>query len=300
MNKEDLILQSQAYLRDGDTAAAMSVIAPFLRHEPLYRGHLRQFQVLESRLAMLRDQQIKGTIALTDAQREGNQINEGLYRILEDLAAGKTSPDHAIGRPKWHKYLLLLLGLPLLGISIWFAFFLPTAKQAGCPPFRENVGHILILPFQKVAGEDTNIPLALQTRIQNIAKDKLPIHVALHDGTGLPAGNPDTQDASQIAAQCDADMVIWGIYTNEPNQPLMVNTRHLIYRTTDGIARSGFEHIPDLGDLVNDGQLRTIDDAVLSLCSVMAFMRNDTALTKRWLNRISQKTRRDEQFLNND
>lgn len=279
-------------VQTGDTAEAIRLLVQHLSGaSQVLPEAVRQAQLLESRHANLRSQEIKGTIALPDAQRTLNQINESLLHLLDDLAAGRTERKPASGNSSKMRLGMLAALAVLIAVGGWF--WLRRSAGDDCPKFANApAGHILILPFQKVNGADAEPGLLLRNRIQTIGSKHFPIDVKIRQTKGLDLNNLDEPELTKISRECGADLVIFGIYNNVGGN-LQVSTR--LFVAGKGLGPDiHFQNLSDIGQLSNDKVFRSLDDAVFSLCAVMSYLAQKPDVTKKWMDKIVEKTERDK------
>lgn len=296
----EIIETTQALLQQGKTGQALTLLIGFLEKDRRYSGFVRTLRVVEANYNRTREQDLKGLLSPQDTQRVYNQTNDTVLGILEALAAGKTA-FAAPGTAARNRLPLLLgagLGGVVLAVATWF--FIQKGQGPQCPDFKANVPKVLILPFVNITGDEKSAKadVLIRDRIEAIAgRNNFPLAVGILKNYDAAKEKPGKTEAEALLHHCSANMVIWGTYLEEAGAPPKVDTRFVIENKTGG--STGFQAFSGLGDLNNgkNQEFRSIDDAVFSLCSWMAFAMNQDSTAMKWQNRVQQKNKDDQELL---
>lgn len=296
----EIIETIQALLQQGKTGQALTLLIGFLEKDRRYSGLVRTLRVVEANYNNTRERDLKGLLSPQDTQRVYNQTNDTVLGALEALASGKTT-FAATGMPVRNKLPLVLasvLGGVVLAASIWF--FIGKRQGPECPNFKTDVPKVLILPFVNITGDEKSAKadVLIRDRIEAIAgRNNFPLAVGILKNYDAAKEKPGKTEAEALLRHCAANMVIWGTYLEEAGGPPKVDTRFVIENKTGG--STGFQAFSGLGDLSSDKNqgFRSIDDAVFSLCSWMAFAMNQDSTAMKWQNKVLQKNKDDQELL---
>lgn len=293
----------QRALAEGDTARAINLLSAALQSQPPKTGQaetLRTLRVLEANYNAVRQQEIKGLLDLTDAQRQYSRINDALLAVIADLEAGrKPLLPTDLAPPRQNRKLWVAGGAILLLIGLFAGwYFFGRAKNAAaadCPVFAENAPKIMILPFLNLGKEaDTkNFAAGIQGRIQELAiKNNFPLSVKVFSEYDLKNQIPDQVDVLPLGQRCMVDMVVWGAYEPNEKEGAQVKTRFVFPNAMNGksVKTTGFQNFSNISSLAQTDQLRSLDDAIFSLCGAMAIVMQNDTLAKRWLHKVKNKT----------
>jgi hypothetical protein len=165
-----------------------------------------------------------------------------------------------------------------------------------CPPFNGVGPKVLILPFAKLQGDDSGVHVLLRDRIASLAENKkFPLNVQIVEKTLDDGAIFNTSTVERISSQCGADMVVYGQYIAEKGGSPNINAQ--FYLARKGIAGgTGFQRVQNLLNLKSSDKYRSLDDAVFSLCGVLAFGMQNDSLARTWFGKIQQRNEMDEQM----
>lgn len=295
MELQSTIEAVRALLRQGDTGAALETLRLYLEEQkpPGLHATLEMLHGLEARFGAVRQKEFKGLIAPQDAQREYNQINDALLGLLTDMQSGKT-PVSAASRRRRKVWAVAAVALVAIVTLVLFVF----KNKEHCPDFSGANGlRVMILPFQKVGGNDQAPEIVLQKVIrQRTGDNQLPVKVEVY--TSLPASrrNPDHADAAQMGRDCGADLVIWGIYATDDSTRVDIN--YVFAQNESNSVSTGFQAFGNITELQSGALVkRTLDDAIFSVCALMAIRADNMPLAKKWLEKIKEPNAREAALL---
>lgn len=291
-------------LRQGDTGQALRMLITYLENDNSQDEAVRTLRVIEANYNAARQEELKGIIAFNEAQRTYNRANDTLLAVLDDIEAGRVfhsntppaSGRRPISRFTWLAGALALVLLVAVGFwALWPAAQKP-AETSICPAWHGNGPKILLLPFQKAAGDDVRPEIFIQTRIQELSRNNnFPLAVEILTEYNSELSNPDLPEADSLGHRCDADMVIWGNYFMEQGI-LKVDARFDFIRSR-GSGSTGFREFPKMEGLINGRMLKTLDDAVFALCALMAVRERNLPLAKKWLAKVKDPQEREKRLL---
>lgn len=287
----------------------------FLETESTKKELLRTLQVIQANYNTAKQQELKGILAFQEAQREYSRVNDALLSTIDDLTAGRSTQTRI---PAFHtsspgRWSWILDGFGLLAILATVVFFLfrksenntlaGTANQLReCPDFRPANYHIMLLPFLNLGQEPARPSLSIQMRIRELTlKNNMSTDVEILQ-EDESAGLPDFVRAKEKGKKCNADLVIWGQY-EKVGDSLQVDIHYVFVSDMKDKEMSGhtdFLPFRSLSALQKAGQtsgLRSLDDAVLSLCSIMAVHAGRTEVAEKWLGRINETSPKDDSLI---
>lgn len=305
MEINEVIESTRSLLRQGETGRALQTLIGFLEKDSRYAESVRTLQVVEANYHAARQQEIKGILSFQDAQRQYSQVNDALLYALDTLAAGRTPRLPATQKRSPLLYWVIGgAGMLLVGllIGVWLNRKgqdkpAATTVEQTCPPFDPKDYRILLLPFQNLSDAGARPELALQTRIRDLtSRNNLMADVEIFPGTEARDNTPDIEGAGRIGRNCNADLVIWGQYDRSKDS-INVDVRYVF---TKGGLRSGVvgsKVLSNVAAIKNGKMLRDLDDAVLSLCSLIALHNGKPDLAKKWMAKMKQLDDRDKLVL---
>lgn len=284
-------------LRQGDTAKALQLIAAHLEAERQHSDTLRTLRVMEANYNAARQQEMKGILTFQEAQREYNKLNDNILSLLDGLASER---NNAVVGPKTNRWPMMLgAGAVVLLVLFGAWWFLRKNGTPDCPTFHGQGLKVLILPFQNVgsASKDAKPEVVLQSRIQERSRSNdFPLSVEVMTGFDAAKHNPDVYDAQPLGKTCGADMVIWGIYDNSSNE-IQLDTRFAFVKSDGSSGSTGFQAFASIPNIRSGKMLKGLDDAVFSLCAIMAIRDKRLPLAKKWLEKVAAKDERDNKVL---
>ena len=316
MNSNPVFNSVQQLLSQGDTGQALQVLIAFLEKDASRPDILRTLRVVEANYNAARQQEIKGILEFSEAQREYAKSNDALLSVLEDLASGRKPSQGLSGTGDGgsrNPLLPWLIGggiLVVLGIvaGLWFSRAkrpktnpgqaIEQAKVNGpqCPNFRSAGFKVLVLEFQKLSGDDSNPALGIQTRIRDLTtRNNVDTDVEILSANQFGNNTPDLREASGLGKNCQADMIIWGQY-EQANQSLEVDIRYA-FTNPDWPPGAAIQKFKNVSELKADRmKITNLDEAVFRLCTAMALRENRLDLAEKWLNKIQNPTAREQKW----
>lgn len=300
MSSNPIFDAAREALRQGDTAKAIELVISHLEAGRHHAETLRTLRVVEANYHAARQQEVKGILTFSEAQREYNKLNDNLLAILDALTEGKkTSPTSAspTSRARWP----VLVGIGVLALAALLGawWFLRKNAAPDCPEFRGQGLRVLILPFQNVGStsNDAKPEVVLQSRIEERSRSNdFPLSVEVMTDFNAAKHNPDLYDAQPLGKTCGADMVIWGLY-DKSGDNIQLDTRFAFVKPDGASGGTGFQVFASVPNIHSGKMLKGLDDAVFSLCAIMALREKRLPLVKKWLEKVVVKDERDSKVL---
>lgn len=318
MNSNPVFDSVQQLLRQGDTGQALQVLISFLEKEGSRPDLLRTLRVVEANYSAARQQEIKGILEFSEAQREYAKTNDALLGALEDLASGRKPLTSYSGtgdggssnvRIAW-----LVGGGLLLVLGIVAGIFLTRSKkprpeptqtvieqpkeaEPQCPGFKPERFKVMIVQFQNLGEEKRKPELSIQSRIRELTtNNQLATDVEILNHQQFETSTPDLNDATDLGKHCQADLVIWGQF-----EPLVGNaiSVDIHYAFTDaswppGVASQTFKNVSEIK--ADQMKINNLDDAVFRICTALALHENRMDLAKKWLNKLQKPNLREQKW----
>lgn len=310
---------AQQALTEGNTSLAFQLLTEALEKDGSAPELLRHLRLLEANFNTVKRKENNNLITFAEARGEYARTNDALLGLLDDLAAGKTTPpglsgtgDGRIPFP-WQRW-LLGLGILLAGALLVFYFLRQPVqttpnttpqitektqeKAFPCPSFKSDRFKVMILQFQNV-GEGKRTPeLSIQSRIRELtANNQLQTDVAIVNDKSLETSTPDQEDAGTIGRQCSADMVIWGQFEPLSENAITVDIQYLFTNSKwpPGAASETFKNVSEIKS--DRMKIENLDDAIFRICVALAAHENRVDLMEKWLKKITQPNPREREWL---
>jgi len=271
-------------LRQGETGKALDVLISLLEKDNVYKDNLlRILRVAEANYNAVRQQELKGILPFQEAQREYSRITDTLLAVLDDFEAGKVP---AARTPRPQRMTWLVGGGVLLLLVAAFAVWKLRGKNDGCPEFTNKKAlHVLILPFDNLGGMEARPALLIQQSIQELTgKAKIPAEIRFVEQE--KKSGTYSQDAEGLGRRCSADLVLYGQYKAFEKDSIRVK---MGFRFLKGNGQTGDGPFTTFRDITAVQATRDLEDAVFSLCAMIAVRNRNWQFAKRWMDKIQEK-----------
>lgn len=276
----------RALLSQGDTGKAVQLLISLLEKDTRFKDNLlRTLRVAEANYNATRQQELKGILPFQEAQREYSKVNDTLLAVLDDFESGRVPAMAATpsGRLNF-KWLGIAGGALLLGGLL--AWWLIWGRKDECPRFEKKQAlHVMILPFDRLGGNEARPALRIQGTIEELTQKagiQSEVRISPRDSkTGI-----SSQEAEQMARECGADLVIFGQYQGFANDSIRVRMGFKFVREGGAAFNGPFKTFRDVTAVQ---PTRDLQDAVFSLCAMIALRNKNLAMAKRWMGRIREK-----------
>lgn len=274
----------RSLLSQGDTGKAVQLLITLLEKDTRFKDNLlRTLRVAEANFNATRQQELKGILTFQEAQREYSKVNDTLLAVLDDFEVGRV-PAVAVqaveSRRRW-----MWVGIAVALLVGALAFWLLQRRNADCPKFENDKAlHVMILPFDPLTDRVAKPALRIQDDIQGLTKKAgFPAEVKINVRNSKDRVN--AQDAGRLARECGADLVIFGQYQAFENDSIRVRMGYRFLKS--GMEFNGpFETFRDITAVQ---PTRDLQDAVFSLCAMIAIGNKKWPVAKRWMERIREK-----------
>jgi hypothetical protein len=281
MDFTPVIHTARTFILEGETGKALQFL-----QERLPAGTLHAFNLIHSNYFRIRQMEQKGVMNALEVRQAYSQVNDALLAALDDLEAGRL-PGRTHPFRRW-----AIAGL-IVVLAIVAGVFLLRRGAADCPDFTGTGPRILILPFQNViAGNDVKAEALVQSRISEFSgNNNFPLEVKIREATTNL--HPDIQEARQLGSHCGADLVVWGLYDPSKDTAFQATVSYVFTGKDGRSGGTGFQTFRRITDLQSGHMLKSLDDAVLALCGVMAIHENNLVLAKKWFGKIKTPDEQD-------
>lgn len=306
MSSHPIFETVRQHLQQGETGAALQTMITFLETEDKQGERLHTLRVVQANYNAARQQELKGILAFQEAQREYSKVNDALLSTIAELTTGRSS--HTVAPPGATRYRMpIILGgagllLAIIAAALFFSrseTAVPVAAQQheeNCPVFRDAEYKIMLIPFLSLNDKEAKPEVSIQVRIRELtAKNGISADVEVAAGHVMES-LPDFVRARHKGDQCKANVVVWGQY-EKVGDSTMVDV-HYVFTEGSGVisGRTDFHPFKSLAMLQQSGNssgLRRLDDAILSLCSIMAVHAGRPEVAENWLDQIHSPSEKD-------
>lgn len=302
------------HLQQGETGAALQTMITFLETEGKQTDLLHTLRVIQANYNSAKQQELKGILAFQEAQREYSKVNDALLTTLDDLSSGRPTNTRVAPVATTSSRMPWILGgigaLLVIAVAAFFFTRRPAAdrkvvadsRPSMCPDFRDSAYHILLLPFLSLSNDDLHPSASVQMRIRDLTrKNGIMADVEIAN-EARRSELPDVISARGIGQKCKADLIIWGQF-EKVDDSIQVDVHYVFISNIKDREISGhtdFQPFRSLSALQKTGQssgLRTLDDAILSMCSVMAVHVGRLDVAEKWLGKIKDTSEKDDSLI---
>jgi Effector-associated domain 11 len=306
MSSHPIFETVRQHLQQGETGAALQTMITFLEAEDKQGERLHTLRVVQANYNAARQQELKGILAFQEAQREYSKVNDAVLSTIAELTTGR--PSHTVPPAGATRYRLpIIVGgavlLLAIAAAVWFfnrsQTAVPAAQQReeNCPVFGDADYKIMLIPFLSLNDKQAKPEVSIQVRIRELTANNgisADVEVAAGD---MMESLPDLARAKHKGDQCKANVVVWGQYEKVGDSTLV--DVHYVFTEGSGVisGRTDFHPFKSLAMLQQSGNssgLRSLDDAILSLCSVMAVHAGRPEVAEKWLNQIRNTSEKDD------
>lgn len=284
MTREHLHRTIQTLIADGKTKEVFS----FLRKQDLSAQQSRTVALIEAEFNELQKSSLKGILSFQEERLQKNKINDKLLSLFHVEGTTNSTPTKSSNLSR------ILVGVLLLAFAGGVIWWFDSVKH-DCPSFREEVRNkIIIMPFENVAGGTAKPQTILRDRINQLAlQNKLSTQAGL--GTSLDV---NLNNATLVAQNCKANVIIWGTYSSGTDS-LRLTMNYKFMREPQKNKVGEVIAVNDVMDLLREGKmLKLQDDAILSLCGIIAMREGNKGVAKKWFEKVKKKEELDQKILN--
>jgi hypothetical protein len=307
--------QISKLIASGDSGQAISTLKSHLKAQQ-ESELLKTLQVVEAEYGRTRDKELKGVIDANEARLSFAKINEALVEITTSLEEGRKPLLQNMPEKAANRVIYWIIGgaiVLLLGIIAGVLLKQDKPEKAenntqtksstpgpssGCPEFDTSISTVMIVPFVNEGDGQAKPEVSIQSLIRDLTgKNQMETDVKLFQGQQFKNSPPDNNEAIKIGMTCQADMVIWGTF-EKTNTGINVVTRYVFTvesEISDGKISGTFKSLAELK--ADRSAHKNLEDAVFSLCTVMAIHNNNMDLARRWVNKIKVPSDRDKELM---
>jgi hypothetical protein len=280
--------QARQALADADTEQAIDLLQEIAENQAYQIEHRDQYRdqvtLLSSQFAQYQRKTSIGTLAGTEASVESARLNESILFLINAIQAGRaldhTSP---VNRSKKTRWLYIGITCLLLVGGIWYFF---RGKVVQCPDYQTAATwKIAVLPFVNLGDRAAKPEEVLITSINAITKKNQLSAIAKTWQTkeeALKALKPNALE------HCGVDLLVTGQYVVLKSDSIEVSLTYVFSDARPPI-QTGFESFKNIAALSQSSmQNRSLSDAVLSICTLLAMRENRSELASKWLGKIEK------------
>lgn len=292
----------------GDPEHALQRLVQYISGETQDKETLRLLRILESRLNAAKQKERKGTLDTEAAQKEYNIVSDALLGVVDDLEAGRRpalsnevtgAADSNSKKLWWIGIAILVLLAVITGVLISQSKKPSTivvqapgekaAEEKKCPDFNEKGIRVLLIPFQNLRNDAGSKPeVGIQSRIRTLTRNNsVDSDIEILQGKRFENNTPDEVQAKKVGLNCQADLVIWGQYEMIGDE-INVDMQYVFTKAPNlpsGEVSDTFKSLSELKS--NKMKFTNLEQAVLSLCSIMVLHEGNTALADKWLKKLT-------------
>ncbi|MBK8556113.1 MAG: hypothetical protein IPL65_10270 [Lewinellaceae bacterium] len=143
------------------------------------------------------------------------------------------------------------------------------------PQWQDRGFRVMVLPFENLGEISSNPAAALIDSIVLLTqRNDLPVEVHTSKRPDAQAGNHE--NAADLGASCNAELVVWGKYMAFSNDSIRIRFGYVF-------VREGEEHLGafnSFADVTEVGPDRDLHDVLFSICSMLAMNNHRDDLAK--------------------
>lgn len=279
--KTALLEQARKQLAGGDTEDCLNTLKQVCTQPDMPKAYQDQHTLISGAYADYRRRTINGTLAGTEASVELARIHERILQLMQDISLG--NPPAQEPQKKGTQSWFIWLGLALVGIAaIWFL----RQKSDTCPTYQaETHWKIGLVPFTNLGDRAAKPEQIIARSINELTqKNGLSAQALVWPATRVERG----AQAQSLLANCSADLLISGEYVVLSTDSIEIS---LTYQFNDNrppvqTEFAGFSNVTALRDGILEQ--RSVDDAIFSLCTLLAMRENKPELAAKWIKKIQQ------------
>ena len=285
MEFTELILRTRELIGKGETEDALKLLLSELTEQ---RGRfpdlLQTLEVIQADYFQTKNKELKDTISFQEAQREYNKTNDSLLALLGQLESGLFQKEsRRSNRQRW----VWLGGGTLLALLLALIAFWPQQHKS-CPQWDGDEFRIMLLPISNLNDFEADPVTRLQSEINRITRrGKLDVQTRQYLEESIPGGIDD-KVALRLGENCEADLVLWGEFYGSSDS-LKVSTM-FAWVEKGTVKETSFQ---SFGNITELGVPQSLQDALFSICSMIALHEGDMELARKWQQKVSKPSKLD-------
>ncbi len=240
--------------------------------------------VLEAEYQQVQRDHQKGVLSYEERQVRINRLNDRLLSLIQPAA--KTSGKKNKRRFLWVAGVLILLG----AVAGWWAL---QGQDDDCPRYPAEISNrVLVVPFENVGGQEAQPQVVIRNRINELSTNN---GLSVRAQLGGPVSIAALDEAPMAAETCNANVVIWGTYAASDSIRLVLN---YYFMDQPSISNTGqLLSFRDAIGLQSGKMLKGLEDAILSLCGLIALREGDDELAEKWFEKVQKMEPMDKEVL---
>ncbi len=240
--------------------------------------------VLEAEYQQVQRDHQKGVLSYEERQVRVNRLNDRLLSLVQP-------PGKATVRRKQRR-IFWLAGI-LIALSAAVGWWIYQSQTKDCPTYPPDISNrVLIVPFENVGGGEARPQVVIRDRINELsAENRLSVRAHLGSSTSIAA----LDEAPMAAEVCEANVVVWGTYAASDSIRLVLN---YYFKDQPAISNTGqLLTLRDAIGLQSGKMLKGLDDAIMSLCGLIALREGDEKLAEKWFEKVEHREPMDREVL---
>ncbi|MEZ4920715.1 MAG: hypothetical protein R2792_16560 [Saprospiraceae bacterium] len=288
MDYSTLVGEARALIAKGKTKEAIhALLDAFRPQRRRFSGLVRTLEVMQADFNQTQQLKLKDTISFQEAQRENNKTNDALLSILDDIEAGRFVEEQKMTR-NW----MFWLGVAVVAIALSVFAFKKTRQNTACPTWSNGSFRVLILPFTNLNQAKANPAPRLRSSIEEVTEaNGLNVQVQNY-GKKEIKGGVNAATALRLGTNCDAGLVLWGEYSENRSDSLMLKTA-FTFVEQGTVRRTEFKSFGNVAQVAVDQDL---EDALFSICSMIALHEHQPKLAEKWQKKIKTPSKADTEI----
>jgi len=256
----------------------------FIREKASDESLETKLDVLEAEFHQVQRDHQKGVLSYEERQVRINRLNDRLLSLIQ--------PTHAVATKSKKRIRIWVIGfLVLMGAGLGWWVYVEQGNE--CPSFPSEISNrVLIVPFEHVGVGEARPQVVIRDRINELSrKNQLSVRAQLGSPTSIAA----IEEAPMAAEACNANVVVWGTYAQADSIRLVLN---YYFMDQPSVSTTGqLLSFRDAIGLQSGKMLKGLDDAILSLCGLIALREGDTELAEKWFEKVKQREPMDREAL---
>jgi len=240
--------------------------------------------VLEAEYHQVQRDHQKGVLSYEERQVRVNRLNDRLLSLIR--SSGPAAAQKKRPRIIWITGVLIALS----AVAVWWIM---AERTPDCPSYPPNISNrVLVVPFENVGGNEAQPQVVIRNRINELSTNN---GLSVRAQLGNPASIAALDEAPMAAENCNANVVVWGTYAASDSIRLVLN-----YYFMDQPAISNTGQLLSLRDAIglqSGKMLKDLDDAILSLCGLIALREGDDKLAEKWFEKVKHTEPMDREAL---
>jgi len=243
-----------------------------------------KLDLMEAEFQQIQRDHQKGVLSYEERQIRVNRLNDRLLSLIQ-------TPQSPGGKKKRNRVIWITGILLFLAIAIgWWVW---QTLNDDCPRYPPNISNrVLVVPFENVGGDEAQPQVIIRNRINELSTENgLSVRAQLGSPTSIAA----LDEAPMAAEVCAANVVVWGTYAASDSIRLVLN---YYFMDQPSISNTGqLLSFRDAIGLQSGKMLKELDDAILSLCGLIALREGKEELAEEWFEKVKEMEMMDKEVL---